>query len=49
VGYTLVVAGLYTLTRFGNAREVTRDVETVLGRPPITFDEFAQDYRACWQ
>jgi uncharacterized protein YbjT (DUF2867 family) len=49
VGYTLVVAGLYTLTRFGNAREVTRDVETVLGRPPITFDQFAQDYRACWQ
>ncbi len=49
LGYTLVVAGLYTLTRLGNAKESTHDVETVLGRPAISFDQFAQDYRECWQ
>ena len=49
LGYTLVVAGLYTLTRLGNAKEITHDVETVLGRPAISFDQFAQDYRECWQ
>ncbi len=49
LGYTLVVAGLYTITRFGNAKEVTRDVEAILGRAPITFDQFAHDYQACWQ
>ncbi|MBA3869201.1 MAG: SDR family oxidoreductase [Anaerolineae bacterium] len=49
LGYTLVVAALYTLTRLGNAKEITHDVETVLGRPAISFDRFAQDYRHCWQ
>ncbi|MBI1281756.1 MAG: NAD(P)H-binding protein [Anaerolineaceae bacterium] len=49
LSYTLVVAGLYTLTRFGNAKAVTQDVEAILGREPISFDQFAQDYRHCWQ
>lgn len=48
VGYALVVAGLYTVTRFGNAAEVTDDVETILQRSPILFDDFAEDYRHCW-
>jgi uncharacterized protein YbjT (DUF2867 family) len=49
LGYTLVVAALYTITRFGNAKAITGDVQTVLGRSPITFDQFVHDYRACWQ
>jgi len=49
LGYTLVVAALYTITRMGNAQEVTHDVEAVLGRAPISFDQFAQDYRRSWQ
>jgi uncharacterized protein YbjT (DUF2867 family) len=48
LNYTLVVAGLYTLTRLGNARTITRDIAAVLGRDPITFDQFARDYRHCW-
>lgn len=48
LGYTLVVTMLYTITRFGNANQVTHDVENLLGRPPITFDQFAQDHRECW-
>jgi len=46
--YTIVLAGLYTITRFGNASEVTHDVQTLLGRPPILFKQFANDYRAAW-
>jgi uncharacterized protein YbjT (DUF2867 family) len=47
-GYALVVAALYTITRFGNAAAVTDDVSAILGRPPISFDQFAEDYRECW-
>jgi len=47
-GFALVVTGLYTITRFGNAKHVSQDVPTILGRDPITFDEFAQDYRTAW-
>ncbi len=49
LGYTLVMTALYTITRFGNAKEVTQDVETILARPPFSFDQFAEDYRAVWQ
>jgi len=48
LGMTVVMAGLYTITRFGNASEVTHDVQTLLGRPPILFRQFADDYRAVW-
>jgi len=48
LGYVLVVTALYTITRFGNASEITEDIETLLGRPPITFDRFIQDYRDSW-
>lgn len=47
--YALVMTALYTITRMGNASEVTQDVMTLLGRPPISFAQFAQDYRAAWQ
>ncbi|MBL8152805.1 MAG: SDR family oxidoreductase [Anaerolineae bacterium] len=49
LGYALVVAGLYTITRFGNAKQVSQDVQRVLGRSPISFDQFVRDYRDCWQ
>ena len=48
LGYALVVTGLYTITRFGNAETVSDDVTRILGRTPISFDQFAQDYRAAW-
>jgi len=47
-GYALVVTALYTITRFGNASTVTQDVPDILGRAPISFDQFARDYRDCW-
>ncbi len=48
LGFTLVMTMLYTLTRFGNAAEVTSDVHTILQRPPIRFQQYVQDYRHCW-
>lgn len=47
-GFALVMAGLYTITRLGNAAHVTPDVEQLLGRRPISFAQFAQDYRESW-
>ena len=47
--YTLVMTALYLITRFGNAEEVTHEVETILGCEPISFRQFVEDYQACWQ
>jgi len=48
IGYALVVSGLYTITRFGNAAEVTDDVQQILGRAPISFRQFVKDHRDVW-
>jgi len=48
-GYVLVMAGLYLITRFGNASEVSDDVQSILHHPPMSFEQFAQDYRHCWE
>ena len=40
---------LYQATRAGYLAATTSDVEQVLGRPPIKFDEFAQLNKAVWQ
>ncbi len=42
------MSGIYTATRLGLADRVTADVEPVLGRPPLTFRQFAEDYREAW-
>jgi uncharacterized protein YbjT (DUF2867 family) len=47
-GYAVVVTLLYTITRMGNANEVTHDVEDILHREPIRFEQFAQDYQQVW-
>lgn len=46
--YVLIMTALYTITRFGNAKHVTPDVQLILGRSPILFDQFAKDYRTYW-
>ncbi len=45
----LVMTALYTITRFGNARDVTGDVAQILDRQPITFAEFAHDHADVWR
>jgi uncharacterized protein YbjT (DUF2867 family) len=47
--YALVMLGLYTSTRFGMAELVTDDVERLIGRKPIPFRQYVQDYREVWR
>ncbi|MBX3054743.1 MAG: SDR family oxidoreductase [Caldilineaceae bacterium] len=46
--YALVQMGLYTSTRWGMAETVTGEVERLLGREPISFRQYALDYRESW-
>jgi uncharacterized protein YbjT (DUF2867 family) len=48
LSYVLVLAALYTITRFGNAKAVTPDVQHLLNREPISFRQFVEDYGHCW-
>ena len=45
LGFTLVMAGIYTTARLGLAGRVTGDVERVLGRPPRDVRAFFEEYR----
>lgn len=47
--FALVMTGLYTATRLGQADIVTDEVERLIGRKPISFHQYAQDYRASWE
>jgi uncharacterized protein YbjT (DUF2867 family) len=40
---------LYTVVRNGWMAAVTGDVEKAIGRPPMTFGEFAQTHAAAWK
>lgn len=46
--FALVMAGLYTSTRLGLAKEVTGEVRRLLGREPRTLREYIVDYQDCW-
>jgi len=45
----LIMAGLYTATRFGSGKRVTEDVAALLGRAPITVRQYIEDYADVWQ
>lgn len=49
LGEIAAMVGIYTVARLGLAGRVTADCETVLGRSPLTFEEYARDYAHCWQ
>jgi len=44
----LLMTALYTLTRFGNASAVTDDLARLIGRAPISFEQFVRDHSAVW-
>jgi len=48
IGYAFVVMGLYTSTRFGMADVVTDEVEKLIGRKPITFEQFTKNHKEVW-
>lgn len=47
-GMVAVTAAIYTAARLGLAAGLTTDVQTVLGREPIDFVEFARRERTAW-
>ena len=48
-GYVGVMLALYTACRFGLAARVTPEAARLLGRAPLSFEQFARDYADCWQ
>jgi len=48
LGFTLIMVALYTVSKLGKAAGLTNETERLLDRPPITFRQFASDYRAVW-
>jgi uncharacterized protein YbjT (DUF2867 family) len=47
-GFVLVMAGIYLTARFGLAARTTSTVQRLLGRPPTSFRQFAEDYQEAW-
>lgn len=48
LGFTLIMVALYTISKLGKAARLTDETERLLGRPPITFQQFVSDYRTVW-
>lgn len=46
--HAVVLLGLYTSTRFGMAEPITNEVERLIGKKPITFRQYVQDYKDAW-
>lgn len=46
--YANVMTMLYLITQLGNAKLVTSTAREVLGRPPISFQQYCHDYRNCF-
>lgn len=45
----LVMEALYTVAKLGRAASLTTEVQRVLARPPIRFDQFVRDHAAAWR
>jgi uncharacterized protein YbjT (DUF2867 family) len=46
--FVLIMVGIYSTARFGLADLVTSDVRQLLDRPPISIEQYVEDYRQCW-
>lgn len=46
--FVLIMAMLYTSARFGRAAHLTNDLEVLLARLPISFEQFVADYAETW-
>jgi uncharacterized protein YbjT (DUF2867 family) len=44
----LVMEALYTVAKLGMAGTLTGEVRRILGRAPISFEQFVHDYRDAW-
>ena len=48
LGFTMVMAALYAVAKLGKADGLTTTTSQLLGRPPYSFRQFAEDYRTVW-
>lgn len=48
LGFTMIMVALYTVAKLGKAGGLTQTTEQLLHRPPITFRQFAHDFRVVW-
>ena len=39
---------LYLMTKLGTAKDITYDLEKVIGREPISFKQYVIDHKDCW-
>lgn len=46
--FVSVMASIYALARYGMAAGTTEDFETLLGRRPVTFAEWAEEHAGCF-
>lgn len=46
--FILIMAAIYTTVRLGYSGEITSDVEQLLGRPPLTMQQYVKDYQQFW-
>ena len=49
LSFALIMGMLYNATKKGLADVVTNQVEYILGRQPITFRQYVEDYQSAWQ
>jgi len=48
-GHILVMCAIYTVAKLGMAGTLTDDIKVLLGRDPISFEQFAERNKAVWQ
>lgn len=47
-GFATVMTLLYLMTKLGTAKDVTYDLEKIIGRAPISFKQYAIDHKNYW-
>lgn len=47
-GFIMVMVALYTVARVGLAKKVTNEFGQLMKREPISFSQFAEDYKQMW-
>ncbi|WP_034551260.1 SDR family oxidoreductase [Carnobacterium funditum] len=47
-GFATVMMLLYLMTKLGTAKDVTHDLEKIIGREPISFKQYAIDHKDYW-
>ena len=48
LGFVMVMVALYTVSKLGKASHLTPTTGQLLGRPPLTFRQFAEAYKSVW-